>query len=195
MKPEQLEKLLQRLSEAFHNSAKDTGTNTKNVLLPPSSDRDIVSFEKTNDVRFPESYRQFLRLHNGWKKFGNDYTFAGVSGPHTEQALREFRKLDKMFLQEWKAAGRSTDAEFIKKYQSNSGDGDTLEEAKLFLPSIVKFGSNFANGFFGFNTLRLDRNGEPEVLSVYFVTKILRRDRNFVAFLERTLEGYSARGY
>ncbi|SRR6266851_499859 len=195
MNDEQLEKLLQRLSQAFSNSAKATGTNTKNALLPPASDREIATFETKNKVKFPERYRQFLRLHNGWKKFANDYTLTGVSGPHTEQALKEFRKLDTTFLQQWKAAGRSTDQKFIDDYQSSGSDGQTLDEAKLYLPSLTKFGTNFANGYFAFNPLRVSKTGEPEVISGYFVTKIPRRHRNLVEFLERTLEGYTVRGY
>jgi len=45
MKADQLEKLIQRLSQAFQNSAKATGTNTKNVLLPPASERDRIERE------------------------------------------------------------------------------------------------------------------------------------------------------
>jgi hypothetical protein len=195
MKADQLEKLVERLSQAFLNSAKATGSNTKNVLLPPASEREISAYEAKNGVKFPESYRQFLLLHNGWKKFENDYTLTGVSGPHTDQALRDFKKLEKAFLQQWKTAGRSTDAKFIESYQAASGDGGTLEDAKLYLPALVKFGTNLANGYFAFNPRRPDKDGEPEVISGYFLTKILRRHKNFIAFLERTLEGYSARGY
>lgn len=193
MKADHLENLVQRLSDAFHKSAKSTGTNTKNVLLPPASNRQISVFEEKN-FQFPESYREFLRLHNGWKGFSNDYTLIGVSGPHSERALRDFRKLDRAFIDQWKAAGRSLDPEYIKSYQSKSSDGETLEEANLYLPSLVKFGTNFANGYFAFNG-GSGRDKEPEVLSVYFLKKILRRDANFVAFLERTLETYVARGY
>jgi len=195
MKADQLEKLIQRLSQAFQNSAKATGTNTKNVLLPPASEREISAYEDKNGVKLPASYRQFLLLHNGWKKFENDYTLTGASGPHSEQALRDFKKLDKAFLQKWKAAGRSTDPKFIETYQAASGEGETLEEARLYLPALVKFGTNFANGYFAFNPGRRGKDGEPEVISGYFLTKILRRHKNFVAFLERTLEGYTARGY
>ena len=193
MKTDHLEKLVQRLSEAFHKSAKSTGTNTKNMLLPPASNREIEAFEEKN-FQFPESYREFLRLHNGWKKFSNDYTLIGVSGSHTEQALRDFRKLDKAFMDQWKAAGRSVDPEYIKSYQSKTSDGETLDEAHLYLPSLAKFGTNFTKGYFAFN-VSLSQDKDPEVLSVYFLKKIIRRDANFVAFLERTLETYAVRGY
>jgi hypothetical protein len=195
MKADQLEKLIQRLAQAFQNSGKATGTNTKNVLLPPASEREISAYETKNGVKFPASYRQFLLLHNGWKKFENDYTLTGVSGPHTEQALRDFKKLDKAFLQQWKAAGRSTDPKFIETYQAASGEGETLEDAKLYLPTLAKFGTNFANGYVAFNPRRRDKDGEPEVIHGYFLVKIPRRYKNFIAFLERTLEGYTARGY
>ena len=59
----------------------------------------------------------------------------------------------------------------------------------------MKFGTNFANSYYAFNFGRRDKDGEPEVLSVSFLTRILRRHKNFIAFLERTLEGYTARGY
>src|SRR5262249_28303982 len=140
------------------------------------------------------SYRQFLRLHNGWKNFHNGMTLVGVSGPHTEKALGNFRKLDNEFLRSWKAAGRSTEPDFIASYQAQATDGETLEDAKLYLPALLKFGTGFANDYIALNPLRTT-NDEPEVLSVYFLTKIVQRSQDFVAFLERTLAGYTVRGY
>jgi hypothetical protein len=195
MTSSQLEELVQRLSVAFLNGAKDTGTNTKNVLLPPSSVGAIESFERDHNCCLPNSYKQFLLLHNGWKKFGNNSTVMGVTGPHTEQAIREFRKRDAEFVREWTTAGRSTEPAFVNSYESQSGEGETLEQARLYLPSLIKFGTNFTHTLYAFNPRRVDKAGEPEVLIIAFSSKIYRRDPNFYDFLRRTLEGYTARGY
>lgn len=195
MTSNELEEMVQRLSVAFSKSAKDTGTNTKNVLLPPSSEDDIEKFEGKQGVRLPDSYRQFLLLHNGWKKFGNNSTLAGASGPHTEQAVKDFLKRDAEFVRDWKSAGLSTDPAFIEGYESKSADGETLAEAKLFLPSLIKFGTNLTHTLYAFNPRRIDKDGEPEVLTIGFVSKIYRRHPNFYDFLRRTLEGYTVRGF
>jgi hypothetical protein len=191
----QLEELVQRLHVAFLNSAKKTGTKTKNVLLPPSSVGVIETFQSDNGVHLPESYRQFLLLHNGWKNFENNSILTGADGPHTEQALKDFRKRDAEFVREWTAAGHSTDEAFVTEYESQSGEGDTLSEAKLYLPSLIKFGTNLTHTLYAFNPRRIDQAGEPEVLIIGFTSKIYRRNANFFDFLTRTLAGYTARGY
>ena len=187
-----LENLVQQVSEAFAENATRTGTKTKNTLMPPASKTEIDAFEKEKGIKFPQSYREFLTHHNGWTNFRNDYILTGVSGKHTERAWNVFKKADKEFTKRWISAGHSTDPEFLKKYQSKSrADAKTLEEANLYFPSLIKFGTNGANGYLAFNLLRLDMTGEPEVLSLYFFTKINRRHSNFRAFLEFTLDSYS----
>jgi hypothetical protein len=190
--PASLENLVQQLSAAFAASAADTGTRTKNRLMLPARKSEIEDFEREKGFRFPESYREFLTLHNGWTNFRNNDILTGVSGNHTERAWREFKKADKEFIKRWTKAGRATDPEFVKRYQAKSpANAKTIEEAKLYFPWLLKFGTNCDGNYLAFNPLRMDKNGEPEVLSLAFFTRINRRHRNFRALLEFTLAAYS----
>jgi cell wall assembly regulator SMI1 len=190
--PASLEELVQQLSKAFAASANRTGTKTQNKLMPPATKSEIEAFEREKGIEFPKLYWEFLTLHNGWINFRNDYILTGVSGKHTERAWRDFAKADKEFIKRWTSAGRSTDPAFLKKYQAKSpANAKTLEEAKLYFPSLLKLGTNCDGNYFAFNALRPDKKGEPEVLSLAFFTRINRRHANFRAFLEFTLAAYS----
>lgn len=50
----------------------------KSEFNQPASESQIEEFEKNEDVRIPESYKEFLRNSNGAKLFGGDTYLYGV---------------------------------------------------------------------------------------------------------------------
>jgi hypothetical protein len=47
-------------------------------LYNPAEDAEIERFERATHTKYPESYRQFLTVHNGWLGFWPDWSLMGV---------------------------------------------------------------------------------------------------------------------
>ena len=61
--------LLQELETALVEIDKREGRSGGSKPYRPSSEADIAAAEKRLKLRFPTSYVDFLRLHNGWDGF------------------------------------------------------------------------------------------------------------------------------
>ncbi len=56
------------------------GAAERSKPFPPATVAEIAAFEAKLGYALPPSYREFLRLHNGWQCFWGDSWIAGVSG-------------------------------------------------------------------------------------------------------------------
>ena len=159
-------RLVVDLAEARNEISRHVGTRIRAKLPPGATAEAIASFEKQRGVRFPPSYRKFLKLHNGWVNFLGDYTLIGISGPHTERALRDIDREVRRFINCWHAAGRSTDPKDVAVYTSKRGKSlKTLESARIYLPAQLIFGIDSERGLLFFNDRRKQRDQEMEVIA------------------------------
>jgi len=52
----------------------------KSIFYTPANEKNILDFEKSNNIAIPKPYKEFLRLTNGAILFGGDAFLYGVSG-------------------------------------------------------------------------------------------------------------------
>ena len=150
----------------------------------------IRKFEE-RDQPFPESYRTFLRLHNGWENYQGVFTLIGVSGAHTERARRAIKESMRIFMMKWKMKKRDVDPAFISRYESiERKNAKTLESARIYLPTRLVFGTDFAGGLLFFNPISGGRRGAAEVIYRDQHFRILERHADFADMLQDHLAFY-----
>lgn len=190
MTKQQLETVIQELSEIFNELTRLEGTRTRNRLYPPASEKNIRAFEARHQP-LPPSYREFLRVHNGWEDYRRVFTLIGVSGAHTSRALKAIEESKRIFLMKWAMQKRPIDSAYIAKYESKGHkNAKTLESARVFLPTRLIFGTDFAGGLYFFNPVRGAKGEEMEVLYRDQHFRLRERHRDFHAMLLAHLKLY-----
>src|SRR5580704_7770728 len=74
-----LKELVDDLYRTYLEISKYMGIEVETRLLSGATEAAISKFEKERKVRFPPSYCEFLKLHNGWIGFLGDYSLIGIS--------------------------------------------------------------------------------------------------------------------
>lgn len=190
MTKQRLEAIIQELSAIFNELTRLEGTRTRNRLYPPASEKDIRAFEARHQP-LPPSYREFLRVHNGWEDYRRVFTLIGVSGAHTSRALEAIEESKRIFLLKWAMKKRPTDPAYIAKYESKGRkNAKTLESARVFLPNRLIFGTDFTGGLYFFNPVPGTKGKEMEVLDRDQKFRIRERHRDFHAMLLAKLKMY-----
>lgn len=126
------------------------------ILLPPASEEEIVQAEVQAGHKFPPSYKEFLRLHSGWKHFWGDDTIVGTGRLETKRAqdkIAEYKKWQIDFLredsaEEWPAAAKSWEA---------------AAHNHLYLPHHLVISTDFRGALFAFDARTRDANQEMKL--------------------------------
>jgi hypothetical protein len=126
------------------------------ILLPPATEDEIVQAEVRAGHKFPPSYKEFLRLHSGWKHFWGDDTIVGTGRPDTKSAqdkIAEYIKWQIDFLredsaEEWPAAAKTWEA---------------AGRNHLYLSHHLVIATNFRGAVFAFDTRTRDANQEMKL--------------------------------
>jgi hypothetical protein len=191
MTAKEMERTVRELSDIFDELDQLVGldrSSDSSKLYPPATEKAIAEFEERHQP-FPESYRTFLRLHNGWENYRNLFTLIGVSGPHTGRALKDIKKNMHYFMMKWDK--RSTDPKFISDYESKGRkSAKTLESARIYLPNRLVFGTNFAGDLLFFNPVAGGKRGAAEVIYRDQHFRILERHADFTDMLTDHLKFY-----
>jgi cell wall assembly regulator SMI1 len=191
MTAREMEKVVRELASIFDELDLLVGldiSDDRSTLYPPAAEEAIAEFEERHQP-FPESYRTFLRLHNGWEKYQHTFTLIGVSGAHTKRALQDIKEDMRVFMMKW--GKRSTDPEFIARYESKGRkNAKTLESARIYLPNRLVFGTDFAGDLLFFNPASSGRRGAAEVIYRDQHFRILERHADFTDMLQDHLRFY-----
>jgi len=133
-------------------------------LGTPATPARIRAAEQKRHTRFPPSYRQFLKLHNGWIGFWPDWSLLGVGGKITDEMRRDVRE----------------SLELAKSAVENDAEMDDrdpreawreLEQQERRRRNVVHplkhpvLGTNFNGGLLLFDRNRI-WNREPEVVAI-----------------------------
>lgn len=192
----ELEEIIQKLSQAFLEDRKLIGlSEIPSILHSPATEEDIATFEKRMGGNFPPSYRLFLKLHNGWEKYRNVFTLLGISGDHTEKALKDINETIAIYKAEWEKRHGKPIHENVKKFESEPiTDAKTEEGAHLYIADKFHFGTDFAGSLLFFNPNVSSPDGEIEVVYRNQTGMIIGRFSNFfemlkfdLAFLEKKI--------
>jgi len=185
----ELQRLIERLIPVVDDSFRvlyDSEERTR--PHPPAPSALIAAFEQKHRLKFPPSYRVFLRLHNGWERYADGYSFVGVTGRHTARALADIKKTVTIFLDSWVQTYGEPNADSIRQYQSRGNLANRLEvDGQPFLPIMVHFGTNFNGGLRFFDPDKPQPEGELEVVSWSSRGGTLTRYRRFVDMLRQDL--------
>lgn len=158
-----LKELVDDLYRTYLEISKHMGIEVETRLFPGSTETAISAFEKDHKIRFPPSYREFLKLHNGWIGFLGDYSLIGVSG--FEEILNAIDLIKAEFARCWDANGHSTDPKYIRDYEARGAKaGATLADAHIYLPTKTIFGIGYLNHFLFFDERTRTPDGEMEVI-------------------------------
>jgi cell wall assembly regulator SMI1 len=158
MTSERMDGVVTRIAEILTATYKleDHGAGvSRSILPPPALPKEITSFERKHDLRFPPSYRQFLELHNGWEHFWIDMTLIGVSGKHTVAVLEKVKETI-----EWQGKYLATKLGELTPKKILAWE----KRSNLYLASHFPFATSFAGEFLVFDRSTVTRNGEMQVV-------------------------------
>lgn len=193
MTAREMKKIVEELSRIFDERSSLVGMDLRYVrstLHPPADEDAIAKFEKAHQP-FPDSYRIFLSLHNGWENFRSGSTLIGVSGAHTKRALKQIREDVRIFLMKWDMDQRSSDPDFIARYETKGrANAKTLDSARIYLPNRLIFGIDGLGGNFFFNPKSHGQRGPVEVLCSDQHFRIRERHADFADMLKADLVFY-----
>jgi len=186
---QQLEELVQSLYDVFTKVSRQAGITRPGTLHPPASESDIAACEARIGMRFPPSYRAFLRLHNGWEKFDDASTLIGVTGGHTDKALKEIEYTVGRWKKAWEEKNGPATADSIARYEAGFDLSKKNErDARIFLPAMLHFGTDFGGSIYYFCPKAQDRDGEMAVVYADPGGAFIQKADNFVEFLRAQLE-------
>jgi hypothetical protein len=177
-----LKELVDDLYSTYLELMKHMGIEVETKLLPGATEAAISKFEKDRKVCFPPSYREFLKLHNGWIGFLGDYSLIGVSD--FEETLIAIDLIKAEFARCWAGNRHSTDPKYIADYEtSRAKGGATLADAHIYLPTKTIFGVGYMNHFLLLDDRMRTPDGDMEVLHVTPDWEIGNRYINFEQML------------
>jgi hypothetical protein len=176
-----IEKLCSRQDELEQQYLKAYySMDTSNPLIycryKASSAKDIAAGEKFWRQKYPPSYRAFLKLQNGWLRFGAGWTLVGA--PRKDNK-KEFAMIKKTLSQVPVVANEQERAELAEKEK---------RDPKLILPTNhIVLGTDFNYNLLVFDRHRVSKTGEPEIARTQYGTHVNGRWENFEAFLKDTI--------
>lgn len=135
------------------------------VLHPPATEEEIAEYERRTGIRFPPLYQKFLKLHNGWEDYAYGFILIGVTGKHTEQALRDIEETVEIYLDSWIDHYGEPTPEKIAEHESKGNNVNSWErEGDLYIANKLHFGTNFNGDILFFNPAKTQQDGEMEVV-------------------------------
>ena len=149
-------------------------------LLPAASDEHIGSMAKAIPAPVPDSYAQFLRLHDGCLDLWGALTLLGTKGRPRKLIAERVKEAVQAQGPEvlLAAASAAVTPEAIAAFEAQSGD--------FYVPAYLVFGTADAGRCLLFNHKKKDVRGEPEVVEYRLEAKVQARHASFEAFLRAT---------
>jgi len=144
--------------------------------FPPATAAEIAKLEKEFGMKCPPSYRAFLKIQNGWRRFGLGWSLLGAPRP-------ESKDLQATVKQTLGQTGAVANEQELK---------DLLEKEKKD-PRLIHPAHHWIIGTdANFNLLLFDRNrvskdGEPQVVSTRYIIHVECRWKNFEAYFKDVL--------
>jgi hypothetical protein len=179
-----LKELVDDLFSTYREIAKHIGIEVDLRLLPGTTESAIARFERDRNVHFPPSYREFLKLYNGWIGFLGSFSLIGVLSQDFEEALNAIDLVKAEFARCWAANRHSTDPTYIRDYEAGGANtGATLAEAHIYLPTKAIFGVGYAGHFLFFDERTRTSAGEMEVVHLSPDWELQARYDNFEQML------------
>lgn len=170
--------LVQRLEVLVNELDRVEETEPPNKAFPPAAEADIAAAEKRLNFRFPDSYRSFLKIHNGWHGMWVWSVF-GVSGPGFAKPQKEYEEDLKDFEKLFKRQGPKH-AERLKETEADDPE-------VIYLPNHPPFALNYDQMYWVFDRNRQKRTGDCEIAMVTAGDTVTLRFPDFIRFLESTL--------
>jgi hypothetical protein len=182
MKPTRLRALIDsmhelRLQAIELEKKRDPDHATSYALAGPATEQAVKRLEKQNGAAFPESYRQFLRLHNGWREFWPSWSLLGTPSKTNHDLYEDVADVH--------ARLRESLAAPDQKRLVEQGRHDR----NVVLPSHhIVFGTDCGGSLLLFDRDHRGPGGEPEVVWVQYGHHVQCRWADFEAFLENAIE-------
>jgi hypothetical protein len=172
--------LLQELRQVLAEIDQREGRSNRSRPYNPASESAIASAERRLQIEFPPSYREFLRLHNGWDGFNaGDICVLGVSGSAYERALAQWKADLIMFEKSFRRRGPNYVQELRKK---SRGDNNVIH-----IPDHVPFATNYNGDWWVFDKNLKKADGEYEIARVAHGEDVEDREESFLAFVNANL--------
>lgn len=169
---------LDRLEREYLESYYRMNTSKQNVYgrYPAARVTDIKAAERKSGTEFPPSYRLFLRLQNGWRRFGLGWSLLGTPC----QATRDIRADVEHTLKQLPTVATDEEAKSISR--------DSKRDPRVILPTEhLVFGTDFNGGLLVFDGNRRSKAGEAQVVSVRYGTHVENRWKDFEHFLRHVI--------
>ena len=170
--------LVQRLEVLVNALDAAEETDPPNKAYPPASEADIAAAEKRLNFRFPESYRAFLKIHNGWRGMWV-WSIFGVSGPGFNDPEKEYKGDLKDFEKLFKRQG----PKHAERMQRMEADDPEV----IYLPNHPPFALNYDQMYWVFDRNRQKPAGDCDIAMVTTGDTVTLRFPDFIRFLESAL--------
>ena len=105
----------------------------------------------------PPTYKQFLRLHDGWDHFWLDFTIAGVAGPHTERMAGKVKEYI-----EWQEDDLRSDLEVM--FPEKIREWEQARPRNLCLANHLSIATTFGGDLLVYDTRTARADGEMELV-------------------------------
>jgi cell wall assembly regulator SMI1 len=161
------------------DSIEEPAANEQTNPYPPATEKEIAASEKHYGLKFPPTYRSFLKLHNGWRNFRFDFSIFGVSGPGYDALAKQWKSDIRMFEESYRKQGPS--AEDLKAREKSDPD-------VLYLPGHPPCATDCNGDYWVFDRNRQNKDGEYELAWVSLGYDVSNRLPSFIAFVEKTLQ-------
>jgi hypothetical protein len=145
-------------------------------LFAPAPADAMAGVEECFGAALPESYREFLANHNGWKGFWQGWSLVGIPTDQNQMLLGQVKK-ELTYLPD------VADTETLERLKSEERSDDTV----IAITNHPIFGVDFNGGLLVFDSNRRDAEGEPQVVWARYLTSVERRFDSFEALLEAAL--------
>jgi hypothetical protein len=180
-----LNHVLNLLSQAIKEHRRVVyGTDAGPIMHAPAPPATLDAFAKRH-LDFPNSYLEFLLLHDGVEDYKDGFTLIGVTEDHSTAALDDIRSTLEIFLEDWSAVFGEPSPSRIAEYESTGGGVNLLEAGgKVYVANKPIFGTNF-NG-----ELLLFRQ-DAEVIRWSTDFGILETNPSLLAMFQKHLEQLS----
>jgi cell wall assembly regulator SMI1 len=175
-----LDSLLKELEPVLNEIAQLSAKPLQYKPYGPASEAAIAAAEKRLKFKFPSSYREFLRLHNGWDGFNaGDICVLGVSEAAYKKAIGQWNADLAMFEKSFRRRGKT----YVQELREKSVDDPEV----IYVPDQVPFATDYNGDWWVFDSNRKSTDGEYEIARVAHGEDVEDREQGFRAYVENNL--------
>jgi len=142
----------------------------------PATAAEIAKLEKAFGMKCPPSYRTFLKIQNGWRRFGLGWSLLGAPRPESKDL---YATVKQTLGQSGAVANEQERKELLEKEK---------KDPRLIHPAhhwVIGTDANFNLLLFDRN--RVSKDGEPQVVSTRYLIHVDCRWKSFEAFFKDVL--------